>query len=117
MENFLLSLEVVAPLFFMMLLGYAIRHRQFVDRHAQDVMNKLVFQIFLPLLLFRNVYESDLSHAVNPLLILLAIVGTIVTFIILCALVKRVEPCLLYTSKARARLCAQRRCELSCSGP
>ena len=52
MENLILSFNVVAPLFLMMVLGYFLKYIKIFDQHTLDVMNKVVFKVFLPVLLF-----------------------------------------------------------------
>ena len=57
MENLILSFNVVAPLFLMMVLGYFLKYIKIFDQHTLDVMNKVVFKVFLPVLLFYNVLQ------------------------------------------------------------
>ncbi len=58
MESLKLSLEAVTPIFLMMLLGYVLKRMRFVDEKVFDSINKLVFKIFLPVLLFHNIYQT-----------------------------------------------------------
>ena len=52
MENLILSVNVVLPLFLLMAVGYFTRQIKLYDKKAHAVMNKLVFKLFLPVLLF-----------------------------------------------------------------
>lgn len=62
MENFLLALNVVLPIFFIMTLGFLLKKIKIVDEHSLNIMNKLVFRVFMSTLLFLNVYNiGDLS--------------------------------------------------------
>ena len=62
MENFLLALNVVLPIFFIMTLGFLLKKIKMVDEHSLNIMNKLVFRVFMSTLLFLNVYNiGDLS--------------------------------------------------------
>ena len=62
MENFLLALNVVLPIFFIMTLGFLLKKIKMVDKHSLNIMNKLVFRVFMSTLLFLNVYNiGDLS--------------------------------------------------------
>ena len=62
MENFLLALNVVLPIFFIMTLGFLLKKIKMVDEHSLSIMNKLVFRVFMSTLLFLNVYNiGDLS--------------------------------------------------------
>jgi len=57
MENFLLALNVVLPIFFIMTLGFLLKKVKMVDEHSLNIMNKLVFRVFMSTLLFLNVYN------------------------------------------------------------
>lgn len=94
MDNFLLSAEVVLPLFLMMALGYLLRRILELDDRWIELTNKIIFRALLPLLLFRNMYESDLSGMSAPGmagLVFLCIGALIVTFLALNMLVPRLE--------------------------
>lgn len=75
MENFLLSLNVVLPLFLEMALGYAIRCFRLVDEPTLRKMNNVVFRVFLPILLFYNVISTDIGTAFNGPLVLTAVLS------------------------------------------
>ncbi|MGM9536257.1 MAG: AEC family transporter [Intestinibacter sp.] len=91
MENLILSFNVVAPLFFMMVLGYFLKYIKMYDQHTLDIMNKVVFKVFLPVLLFYNVYTTDLGEALDLKLILYAASGVIILFLLLLLIVPRLE--------------------------
>lgn len=59
MESFYLALSVVFPLFFMMAVGAAVKKIHMVDDHSLTVMNTLTFRVFIPVLIFLNVYHLD----------------------------------------------------------
>lgn len=80
MEHFLLALNAVAPLFFSMAAGFASQKAGILTRQDVPRINKVAFQVFLPCLLFYNVYTSDLSAAVRPKLILFAVIGVLIVF-------------------------------------
>ncbi len=78
MENFLLSVNAVVPLFLLMACGYLAQRLGAVSRQDVPRFNRLAFRVFLPMLLFYNVYTSDLSSAIQPKLILFAVCGVLV---------------------------------------
>lgn len=95
MNNIILAFSVVFPLMLMMLVGYTLRRRHITDEPSLQVMNKMVFRLFLPLLLFLNIYslkpEEAMSKANSRLLILafLCIIGAVVlTHLILSLFVR-----------------------------
>lgn len=65
MESFIVSLHAVAPMFFMMLLGYFLKGVHFFSDDALRQINALVFKVLLPLQLFRSAYQADLEEVVN----------------------------------------------------
>ena len=91
MENLILSMNVVLPLFFCIALGYGLKRIHMYDDKALGQMNKLCFKVFLPILLFYNIYTTDLSSAFNGKLIVFAVVGIIAWFIVLMLLIPKVE--------------------------
>ncbi|MDR1370222.1 MAG: AEC family transporter [Dysgonamonadaceae bacterium] len=77
MNNFLFSVNVVAPLFVLMATGYLSRKIAFVSEPFLAELNKFVFKFCLPLMLFTDIwgsYEGDFS---NTKLIFTAILGTL----------------------------------------
>ncbi|MDY3928929.1 MAG: AEC family transporter [Clostridia bacterium] len=69
MENLVLSFTVVLPLFIMMVLGYFLKFIKIFDKHTLDKLNSSIFKVFLPILIFYNVYTSEISDVFNPKLI------------------------------------------------
>ncbi len=80
MENFIISLNVVLPLSFMMALGYFLKVIKMFDEHSLKVMNKVSFKVFLPLLLFSNIYHTDPSGIFNPKLLIYSAISILVIF-------------------------------------
>lgn len=96
MENFLISLNAILPMFLMMAVGYLSRRLGLLGREDVFGINKIAFRVFLPCLLFYNVYCSDLASAIRPRLILYAVCGVLIVFA--CAVVY-----VLLTEKAPER--------------
>jgi len=70
MDNLILSLNVVMPLFLAMVTGYIMKQLRIVDNHTLIVMNGVCFRLFLPVLLFYNIYSTDLKAVLNiPLMV------------------------------------------------
>jgi hypothetical protein len=76
MENLILSLNVVTPLFLAMAIGYFIKQIKIIDDHSLAVMNGVCFRIFLPTLLFYNIYSTDLKAVLNGRLMIYSL-GTL----------------------------------------
>lgn len=66
MSAFHVCLNAVAPIFLMMALGFLARRLGAIKREDVPKLNKLVFRWFMPVMLFYNIYTSELSRAVQP---------------------------------------------------
>lgn len=91
MENFILSFNVVTPLFIIMSLGYYLKYIKLLDKQTLNVMNRVCFKIFLPILLFFNIYQSDVKSSFNINLITFSVSSIVVLFIVLCFLIPKIE--------------------------
>lgn len=91
MENLIVSLNVVFPLFAMMAVGFFLNRIGILDSHTADVMNKVTFKAFLPTLIFYNIYQTDVSEIFNGKLILWGIALVLIMFFLLWGVVPRFE--------------------------
>ncbi len=73
MENLLFSINVVLPIFSLMMIGYFLRQIKIFDKDFLVKANNFAFKALLPVLLFNNIYKSHISDSVNTRLILFAI--------------------------------------------
>ena len=69
MSAFHVCLNAVAPIFIIMALGFLARRLGAIKRGDVPRLNKLVFRWFMPVMLFYNIYTSELSRAVQPRLL------------------------------------------------
>ena len=91
MENFILSFNVVTPLFIIMSLGYYLKYIKLLDKQTLNVMNSVCFKFFLPILLFFNIYQSDVKSSFNINLITFSVSSIVILFIVLCFLIPKIE--------------------------
>ena len=61
----LFTVNAVVPILLLVLLGVVLQKLRFADDTFFKTANKLVFRVFLPLLLFCNIYEIDSLQDVN----------------------------------------------------
>lgn len=91
MENLILSFNVIAPLFFLMVIGYILVHgTKLADKDLCSKANALVFKVFLPCMLFKNIYQSDIKTQMQGELCLFAAGSLLVLFLLLCLIVPRI---------------------------
>ena len=91
MENLILSLNVVLPLFLTMSLGYFIKYLNMFDNNTLDRMNNITFKIFLPMLLFYNIYKTDLHGVFNLNLIIFSVTCVMILYLLLYLIVPLIE--------------------------
>lgn len=80
MDSLLFALEAVAPIILMVVIGYLIKKCGLLTADMAKVINKLVFRIFLPVMLFLNVYKIDGLASIEFDYILYAILATVLIF-------------------------------------
>ena len=93
MENIIVSFNVIAPVFFLMVLGYLlVNYTSLADRKLTKQANAIVFKIFLPCMLFYNVYQSDIGAEIHSRikLCIWAASGLLILFVLLCLIVPKV---------------------------
>ncbi len=64
-EVFLFSFNAVMPILLMIFAGYVLNRLHFADDLFYKKLNSLVFKLFLPILLFINVYEIESLSNIN----------------------------------------------------
>lgn len=82
MESLKLSFEAVMPIFLLMALGYTLRGLKVATKETFNAINKLVFKVFLPVLLFYNIYKTDLSQVLDLKFIIFTLISVICIFIV-----------------------------------
>lgn len=86
MENLIFSLNATVPIFLLMILGFLLKKLGVIDDVFASKMNKFVFLVPLPVLLFEDLSTVDFAQVWNMKFVLFCFVVTLVC-IILAALV------------------------------
>ena len=84
MKNLLVCVNAVLPIFLLLVVGYLSRILKLVDDGDVRKINRLMFKIFMPAVMFYNVYNSDLSSAVRPKLMLFTVLAVLGAFLLSC---------------------------------
>lgn len=82
MESLRVAAEVVLPLFLMMAVGYVVRLTGLMNETSAKQVNKVIFKVFLPLLVFQNVLHSDFTAGFRSNLLFYALAGVGLQFLI-----------------------------------
>lgn len=89
MENLMFSLNATVPIFLLMLLGLLFRKLGWIDEEFAAKLNKFVFLVPLPVLLFGDLATVDFSEVWNPKFVLFCFAATFfcIGIAALCSLV------------------------------
>ena len=96
MQSLIFAINAVAPIIIMVALGYFLKKIGLVNMAFAKIANKLVFHIFLPAMLFLNVYKIDDIGNVKVDYIIYTVVLLLVIF---CASI----PIVMLVAKKRER--------------
>lgn len=79
MDSLLFTLNAILPLILPIVLGYALRRIKLFGKVFLAYGNKLVFTVFIPILIFNNLYMTNFSD-INWKIALFVFVATVVMF-------------------------------------
>lgn len=83
LDNFIFSLSVALPIFLIMLSGFILKKKNIIKQDFIKAANFIVFYIALPLKLFNSVSQSSVSDNFDLKFIAFAILGTVISVIII----------------------------------
>ncbi len=87
LERFLYSMNIIAPIFIIVLIGVLMKHRGFINDGFIAVCDKLVFKLSLPALLFIDIAQAGSGDVIDLKLIIFCVSAVTVSFILACILV------------------------------
>lgn len=79
METIIFALNAVLPIVALIALGYGLKRIGFLTEEFVSVGNKLCFKIFLPVMLFMNIYKVKDLNGLEPSFALYAVLGILGT--------------------------------------
>jgi predicted permease len=79
-DTFLFATNAILPIVLLIILGYFLKRIHFIDMHFINMLNKYVFRVGLPALLFFNVYNIDNLSEIKFGVILFAVVMMLILF-------------------------------------
>lgn len=91
MENVIIAINAVLPMFLLIGAGCVARQRGVISETAARQANSLCFKLFLSVMTFYNIYSADLSASFNGTLLLFCIGGVLVHFALGMLIVPRIE--------------------------
>ena len=89
MENLAYSLNVVTPIFLLVIIGYILRRINWMSDRLADEGARLVFNLALPCSVFRSIMNSDISQTFNAKLVFTTVGAIVGIFAVLCLVVPK----------------------------
>ena len=80
-SNLIVAICAVIPLFFLMLVGFAVKKMRLLTELELAHVNRMVFKIFFFFMMFYNIYITDLASTVRPGLMLFGAAGVFSVFL------------------------------------
>ena len=80
MDSLIFALEAVLPIILMVAIGYLIKKTGLLSADMAKIINKLVFRIFLPTMLFLNVYKIESLAKIELDYILYSVIAILLIF-------------------------------------
>ena len=78
MENFMVAINVVLPLCILIVIGYIAKERKMVSKEAFKQVNQIVFNVLIPVVLMKNIMETDIGSVFKLDYILFAAAGVLI---------------------------------------
>ena len=82
MEDLIFAINAVLPIILMIAVGYLLKKIKLLEENTALKLNTLVFRVFLPVMLFLNVYKIQSFNEIDFSFIFYAIGITVVAFLI-----------------------------------
>lgn len=82
MEALIYSLNAIIPIIVTVVIGYLLKRIGFVNESFAKTANKLVFRIFLPAMLFLNVYQIDDLGGMDLGIVIYSVIAVLIVFLI-----------------------------------
>lgn len=92
MDSLLFSIGAILPLLLMVSVGYFLKRIGLINQSLARSLNKLVFRVFLPVMLFLNVYRIESFASIGLGYLRYAVLAVLVTFALAIPVVLLVTP-------------------------
>lgn len=91
MSSLLVSFNAIVPLFMIIFVGYLMKRLGVIGETEVKRFNTACFYTFMPVMLFYDVYTSDLAHAIRPFFFIFTIGMILLLTLLTVVLVLKVE--------------------------
>jgi len=90
-EHLVTSFLVVFPIFIKLVIGFTLKKTGILSESASKDMNNIVFRLFIPVMLFSNIYKADFNASFSGLYILFGLGSLLVFFLFYMLVVPHIE--------------------------
>lgn len=80
MSNFIFSLNTTLPVFLVIVLGWFLMQKKMFNDNFISIINKYVFTVALPVLLFKDIAATPIRDAFDPKFVIFCMIGTTIMF-------------------------------------
>lgn len=91
MESLMISINVVFPICFIVMVGYLVQRLNLVPKTAFDGCVKACFQILIPIRLFMSLSTSEVSNAFNPTLVAVVLASEIGFWLLSMLIIPKIQ--------------------------
>ena len=91
MQNLVIALNAVAPMFLLMAAGWGCRRRGMMTEHALSKMNGIIYRLFLPVMIIDNLYTSEIELHTAGLLVVFCCGGVLLEYVLSYFLVPKLD--------------------------
>ena len=91
MASMILAFDVVFPILAYMMVGFIATKKRVWSAETAQTVNRLIFSIFLPVLLFENIRSVSMDQVLDAHLTAYAVTSVLFTYALLFILVPRIE--------------------------
>ncbi|WP_034601901.1 AEC family transporter [Clostridiisalibacter paucivorans] len=83
LDNLLFSINAVMPIFIILILGYFLKEKGLIDQYTIKKMNAVLFNVALPMFLFRDISRSNFTDVFDLRLLIFAVGTTCLSFVLI----------------------------------
>lgn len=91
MDSFYIAFNAVMPITFLVVFGYYLKQKDYLDKNTISKLNKICFKVFLPVLTFNNITKANIKEIFDIKLLSYAVISIVFTVIALNFIVNLFE--------------------------
>ena len=82
LDTFLFAFNAIVPIVVIIFLGYFLKWIKLLNDNFLNIANKLVFKVFLPCMLFYNIYSVESFDSIDWSIVVFVVSSIIITFVL-----------------------------------